>query len=352
MRAGVLQLHRWGLLDQVVASATPAVRRTTFHYSDGESVEVAIRPDGDVSALYAPRRQVLDRILVDAALSAGVDVRHEAPVTELLRHDTGRVAGVRIGDHGGPAGELRATMTVGADGIASTVADAAGSATIRRGRSCSGMLYRYYADLPATGYEWGYGQNAAAGFIPTNDGRTGVFVGTTPGRLRRLRRDGAERAFATLLADVAPRLAERVAAAAPASRMHGWAGTPGFMRRPYGPGWALVGDAGYYKDPITTHGMTDALRDAELLTDSILEALGGGVPELVALARFEEIRNRLSMQLFDVTERIASYAWDLPEIRTLLRRVSSAMSAEVDYLQSLPGPRTSGQHVMDTAVRC
>jgi hypothetical protein len=98
--------------------------------------------------------------------------------------------------------------------------------------------------------------------------------------------------------------------------------------------------------------MTDALRDAELLTDSILEALGGGVPELVALARFEEIRNRLSMQLFDVTERIASYAWDLPEIRTLLRRVSSAMSAEVDYLQSLPGPRTSGQHVMDTAVRC
>jgi flavin-dependent dehydrogenase len=214
------------------------------------------------------------------------------------------------------------------------------------------MLYRYYDDLPATGYEWGYGQNAAAGFISTNDGRTGVFVGTTPSRLRELRRDGAERAFARLLAEVAPRLAERVGAAAPASRMHGWAGTPGFMRRPYGPGWALVGDAGYYKDPITTHGMTDALRDAELLTDSILETLNGGVPEVVALARFEETRNQLSRQLLDVTERVASYAWNLHEIRTLLRQVSAAMSAEVDHVQSLPSPWTSGQDVTGNAVRC
>jgi flavin-dependent dehydrogenase len=352
MRAGALQLRRWGLLDEVVAAGAPAVRRTTFHYSDGESVEVAIRPGAGVDALYAPRRHVLDRILVDAAVAAGVDVRHEASVTALLRDHTGRVAGVRIADRAGRAVDLPATITVGADGIRSTVAHETGSVVIRRGRSCSAMLYRYYADLPATGYEWAYGPRAAAGFIPTNEGRTGVFVGTTTGRLRALRRDGSERAFATLLAAAAPRLAERVASAAPVSRMHGWAGTAGFMRRSWGPGWALVGDAGYFKDPITTHGMTDALRDAELLADAILEALAGVVPEAVGLARYQALRDQLSSELFDVTERIASYAWGLDEIRSLLRQVSSAMSAEVSHLQSLPSPRTSGAHFVGNAVGC
>jgi len=352
MRAGVHQLHRWGLLDEIVATGVPAVRRTTFHYSDGEPVEVAIRSSAGVAALYAPRRHVLDRMLVDAAGAAGVDVRHEAIVTALLRDNTGRVAGVRAADRAGRAFDVPAMITVGADGIRSTVADGAGSAVVRRGRSCSAMLYRYYADLPATGYEWAYGHRAAAGFIPTNEGRTGVFVGTTPCRLRALRRDGTERAFATLLAAAAPRLAERIAAAAPDSRVHGWAGATGFMRRAWGPGWALVGDAGYFKDPITTHGMTDALRDAELLADAILEALAGVVPEAVALARYEAIRDTLSSELFDVTERVASYAWGLDEVRSLLRQVSSAMNAEVRHAQSLPSPRTSRRHVVGHSVRC
>ena len=352
MRAGVHQLHRWGLLDEIVATGVPAVRRTTFHYSDGEPVEVAIRSSAGVAALYAPRRHVLDRMLVDAAGAAGVDVRHEAIVTALLRDNTGRVAGVRAADRAGRAFDVPAMITVGADGIRSTVADGAGSAVVRRGRSCSAMLYRYYADLPATGYEWAYGHRAAAGFIPTNEGRTGVFVGTTPCRLRALRRDGTERAFATLLAAAAPRLAERIAAAAPDSRVHGWAGATGFMRRSWGSGWALVGDAGYFKDPITTHGMTDALRDAELLADAILEALAGVVPEAVALARYQAMRDQLSSELFDVTERVASYAWGLDEIRSLLRQVSSAMNAEVRHAQSLPSPRTSRRHAVGHSVRC
>jgi flavin-dependent dehydrogenase len=352
MRAGVLQLRRWDLLDEVVATGAPAVRRTTFHYSDGESVEVAIRTDAGVAGLYAPRRHVLDRILVDAAAAAGVDVRHEASVTALLRDDTGRVAGVRTAHRSGRAGDLPATITVGADGIRSAVAHETASAVIRTGRSCSAMLYRYYDDLPATGYEWAYGNNAAAGFIPTNEGRTGVFVGTTPGRLRALRRDGTQRAFATLLAAAAPRLTERVASATPAGPMHGWAGTAGFMRRSWGPGWALVGDAGYFKDPITTHGMTDALRDAELLTQAILDTLDGVAPEAVGLARYQAMRDQLSSRLFDVTERVASYAWDLDEIRSLLREVSSAMRAEVKHVQSLPSARTGWAHLTGNAIRC
>src|SRR5689334_22569483 len=66
MRAGILQLSRWGLLDAIIAAGTPPIRRTAFHYADGESVDVSIRPGAGVDALYAPRRYLLDRILVDA----------------------------------------------------------------------------------------------------------------------------------------------------------------------------------------------------------------------------------------------------------------------------------------------
>lgn len=341
MRPGVLQLHRWGLLGDVVATGAPAVRRTTFRYADGESTEVAIRASAGVPALYAPRRHVLDRILVDAAAAAGADVRHCATVTALLRDGAGRVTGVRIADRAGATGELAAPITVGADGIRSVVAQQSGSAVIRTGRTRSAVLYRYHADLPVTGYEWGYGHRAAAGLIPTNDGHTCVFVSTTPDRMRALRGAGTARGFATLLDAAAPSLVERVATATPAGRVHGWAGAPGFVRRSWGPGWALVGDAGYFKDPITTHGMTDALRDAELLADAIRDVLAGAVPEAAASARYQATRDHLSGPLFDVTERIASYTWDLTEIRRLLREVSSAMSAELTHLQCRPEPGTT-----------
>jgi flavin-dependent dehydrogenase len=345
MRAGVMQLSRWGLLEEVVAAGTPPIRRTLFHYSDGESVEVSIRPSAGVDALYAPRRRVLDRILVDAATEAGADVWHQTTVTALLRDDSARVRGIRAQDRSGKTVDLRAAITVGADGVRSTVADQAGAPFVRQGRSCSAVLYRYYADARATGYEWAYGVGGGAGFLPTNDGLTCVFVGATPARLRALRRAGTEHAFAMLLAETAPRLADRVASAEPAGRMHGWAGIPGFVRRSWGAGWALVGDAGYFKDPITTHGMTDALRDAELLADEILETLTGVVPEAVALARYQATRERLSSMLYDATEAVASYAWDLEQVRALLRQVSSAMSDEVDYLQSLPDRRISDRVV-------
>jgi flavin-dependent dehydrogenase len=339
MRAGVLQLSRWGLLDEVIAAATPAIQRTMFHYADGESVQVSIRPGAGVDALYAPRRYLLDRILVDAAAEAGAHVRHETTVTALLRDDGDRVTGVRVLDRSGLAVDLQAAITVGADGIRSTVADQAGAHLVRRGGSRSAILYRHHSDVRTAGYEWGYGAGSAAGLIPTNDGLTCVFVGTTPVRLRTLRGDGTEHAFATLLARAAPRLAEQLTSAEPAGRMHGWAGVPGFVRHSWGPGWALVGDAGYFKDPLTTHGMTDAMRDAELLASEILEALAAVVPEAVALARYQATRERLSSSLFEATEAVASYDWDLEQVRGLLRQVSSAMSDEVDHLQSLPDRR-------------
>ena len=338
MRAGVLQLSRWGLLDRLVATGTPAVRTTLFHYDGGPTTRVSIRRSAGVDALYAPRRTVLDRLLVDAAVEAGAEVATGTTVTGLERDPRGRVTGVRtVGALGTRV--IRARLTVGADGIGSTVAAEVAAPVLRSGVSGSAVLYRYLADLPAEGYEWAYGDGAAAGLIPTNDDQTCVFVSTTAARMRAARRNGAEQAFRSLLARAAPALAPRVDAGRPASRLHGWAARPGFVRRAGGPGWALVGDAGYFKDPITTHGITDGLRDAELLADELVGALSGALPEAVALARYQATRDRLSSRLMAATEAVASYDWGVDELQVLMRQVSSAMSDEVEHLQALPERR-------------
>ena len=337
MRAGVLQLSRWGLLDDLVAADTPPIRETSFHYGDGESTHVSIRPSAGVPALYAPRRYLLDRMLVDAAAAAGADVRHETTVNALLRDDTGRVLGVRAVDRTGRSTDLRAALTVGADGVRSAVARLVGAPVVRRGRGGGAVLYRYHADIDAAGYEWAYGEGATAGLLPTNDGLTCVFVGTDPAGMRELvHRHGTESALRALLDRAGPRLAERVTAASPVGRMRGWPGLAGFVRRSWGRGWALVGDAGYFKDPLTTHGITDALRDADLLAEEVLEVLTGATPEPVALARYQATRGRLSRRLFEATDAVASYDWSLQDVRGLLRHVSSAMSDEVDHLYARP----------------
>ncbi len=335
MRAGVLQLSRWGVLGDVVAAGTPAVRRTVFRYSDGEVADVSIRPRSGVDALYAPRRHLLDRLLVEAAEEAGVRVLHETTVTSLRRHVSGRVDGVVGRSRTGAHVELAAGLTIGADGIRSRVAEQAGAATTWRGRTSSAVLYRYVEDPLADGFEWTYGVAAGSGIIPTNDGASCLFVGTTPARMRRRRRRGIESAFAELLRAAGPAAVERASGLRPAGPVRGWAGVPGFARESSGPGWALVGDAGYFKDPITSHGMTDALRDAELLAGQVLAARSGAVPEQEALARYQEMREHLSRELFEVTERVAAYDWDAPGIRSLLRRFSASMTGEVEHLERL-----------------
>jgi flavin-dependent dehydrogenase len=340
MRAGVLQLVRWGLLDRLVATGTPAVTRTTFHWIAEDPVQVTIRPSVGVDALYAPRRQVLDRLLVDAAGEAGADVRHGIRVTGLLRRTDGRVAGVRTVDREGRTGSVRASYVVGADGIRSVVAAAAGANVERQGRHASAVRYTYVEGLDAPGYEWMYGDGAAAGLIPTNDGRHCAFVATTPDRMRTLRLGRTpDEAFAAVFHAAAPEQAGRLVGARRVERYHGWAGAPAHLRRPWGRGWALVGDAGYFKDPISTHGMTDALRDAELLATALLAALADPGRERPALAAYHRRRDELSTALFEVSDEIASYAWDVPTAQRLLRRLSAAMSDELELLAALPAPR-------------
>jgi flavin-dependent dehydrogenase len=152
-------------------------------------------------------------------------------------------------------------------------------------------------------------------------------------RTLRLGRPG-DGGFDAVLRLAAPDHARRFADARRVGRFHGWPGMPGFVRRPWGPGWALIGDAGYFKDPISTHGLTDALRDAELLAGALVEALAGG-DERSALAAYQHQRDRLSRDLFRVSDEIASYDWDGRGVQPLLRRLSAAMADEVELLAGL-----------------
>jgi 2-polyprenyl-6-methoxyphenol hydroxylase-like FAD-dependent oxidoreductase len=338
MRAGVLQLSRWGVLGEVVGAGTPPVRRVRFHYGD-ETVQVSVRPIPGVDALYAPRRHVLDRILVDAAVAAGVEVRHGVAVLGLTRDADGRVDGVRARPLRGKRFDVRARIVIGADGIRSAVADGVGSRVERRGSQASAALYGYYAGLPSAGYEWAYAGQAAAGMIATGDGLSCVFVCATPQRMQVLRREGADSAFRALFAEAAPAHIDRLDASTRVGRVRGWAGARGHLRRSWGPGWALVGDSGYFKDPISAHGMTDALRDAELLADAVLSAWSGGILEADALARYQALRDALSTRLFDASDRIAAYDWDRSRIQQLGREVSAAMADEVELVQTLPDRR-------------
>jgi flavin-dependent dehydrogenase len=338
MRAGVVQLARWSVLDRVVDAPTPPVRQTSFRYPDGDRLTVSVRSHHGVDALFAPRRRLLDRILLDAAEEAGATVLRRTEVLGLEHDAHGRVSGV-LGQGDGGRVTLRAPMTIGADGIRSTVARQAGADTVRRGRAASAVLYRFVHDLPVVGYEWLYGDMTAAGLIPTNDGDTCVFVSTTPSRMRALRRLGQERAFEVLLDQADPGASERLRTATEVGRLRGWRGLPGYLRRPWGPGWALVGDAGYFKDPITAHGLTDALRDAELVAEATLAALSDHEHGARAMAAYERTRDQLSEQLWAATEQVAGYRWDADRARTLVRAVSGSMSDEVEHLHArrLPG---------------
>jgi flavin-dependent dehydrogenase len=330
MRGGVLQLARWGLLDALVAAGTPPVRRTTF-VVNGRRTEIRIKPAHGVDALYAPRRTLLDPLLADAAAAAGAELRHGRRVTELLWRG-GRVAGVRAVGPGGVEETLPARLVVGADGIASTVARLAGAATTRRGTNATACTYGYWTGLDdAEGYEWVFRADACSGVIPTNDGACCVFAS---GRRATIGRGG----IGTILRLAAlgdPELAERLARAVRPAAVRTWAGHPGFMRAASGPGWALVGDAGYFKDPIGAHGLTDALRDAELLARAITGSFGSEAALASALAEYEATRDRLSLPLFETVDRIAANDWDDAEVNELLLRLSSSMTDEVELLAGL-----------------
>lgn len=327
MRTGVAQLQRWGLLPAIIAAGTPEVRHTTFHYGE-EAIRVKIKPEYGVEYLCAPRRTVLDRILVDAARDAGADVRHGVMLTGL-QLDNGRAVGAQMKDAAGNLSAVRSDIVIGADGKQSTVAKLVDAETYIKGTGASGCVYGYFENLPNDGLHWYFGNGVSAGAIPTNDGQHCVFVGVPDERFATTIRGNMQDAFFRLAAANSIRLRDALGNARLVGRLRGFGGMPGYFRQSYGEGWALVGDAGYFKDPATAHGITDALRDAELLARAVLAKQPG------ALAGYQYVRDALSKPLFDVTDSIAAFRWSLDEVKALHVQLSDSMKAECDHVANL-----------------
>ncbi|MBT3372000.1 MAG: NAD(P)/FAD-dependent oxidoreductase [Rhodospirillaceae bacterium] len=325
MRAGVLQLARWGVLGEVMAAGTPAVTQTAFHYGD-QAVQVNIKPEHGVEYLCAPRRTVLDRVLVDAAKEAGVDVRHGVTLTNLQFALDGQVTGVHLKDASGKVATVRAGVVIGADGRQSVVARRAGARTYVQGPESSGYVYGYFEGLANDGYHWYFEDGTAAGVIPTNDNQHCVFVGVHHDQFASTFRRDLTGGFSRMAAANSPALRDALDNARMLGRLRGFSGGCGYFRQSYGPGWALDGDAGYFKDPLTAHGITDAFRDAELLSQAVCAG------SIQALAQYQDERDTLSRPLFDVTNAIASFQWDLDEIKLLHGQLSDAMKTEANHV--------------------
>jgi flavin-dependent dehydrogenase len=324
MRGAVVQLHRWHLLPDVIASGAAPVHKATFFYGD-DSLSVPVAARDGVDALYAPRRHVLDALLVDAAATSGADVVYGLRLTDLQRAASGRITGVVCHDESGNVHRVSCRVVVGADGLQSTVARLVEAPIYRVGRHATATMYGHFRGLDADGYRWYFVPGLSAGAIPTNEGQVCVTLSVPSEEFTPRFAHRHDSAFHELLRQVAPDLAEQVARAHPA-RLHGFAGQKGFFRHVHGPGWALVGDAGYFKDPLTAHGITDALRDAQLLTD----AIDAGSEQ--AFADYEQQRDAASLDVFETTDAIASFSWDLSGVRVLHEALARAMSREVKLL--------------------
>jgi flavin-dependent dehydrogenase len=345
-RSGVVQLRRWGLLDEVLDSGAPAIRQVTFNAA-GESLTRTIKDKAGVDLLVAPRRYVLDTILAAAAEHAGADVRSGVTVTGLQRDGHGRVVGVDGHGRAGARVELGAQFVVGADGLRSRVAGLVDATINEAGRAGGAAQYAYYTGIPWNGIEFFVAERCFAGVFPTHDGQACIWVCTPSADAKAARRRTGSRveAFDQLLERSAPELAKRLRQARRTSPVQGMLRQPNQVRQAFGPGWALVGDAGYYRDAITAYGISDAFRDAELLAAALDQVLDGDAEETTALAAYQHQRDQTLREIFDITCRLAAYP-PVPTFVELQKQLSAAIDKEAAALAARPIP---GDRLLATA---
>ncbi|HEU4541917.1 MAG TPA: NAD(P)/FAD-dependent oxidoreductase [Jiangellaceae bacterium] len=304
---GVAALRRWGLLDEVVATGCPPVETYAFDFGPF-TIRGTTRPVDGITTAYAPRRTVLDAILVEAAATAGAEVRENFNVNGLVV-ENGAVVGIRHGDT-----VERARIVIGADGRTSHVARAVEAQEYNTKPRLQYGFYSYFSNLPVDGMETYIRPNRWLGFAPTNDGLT-IIVACWPYAEAQAYKANVEANFLATLCLV-PSIASRRESARREAPFLGGA-VRGYFRKPFGPGWALIGDAGYNTDPITAQGITDAFHDAERCTDAIDAWLSGAKPYDEAMADWQQERDAAVMPMYEVTSQIATLEPPPPEMREL-----------------------------------
>jgi 2-polyprenyl-6-methoxyphenol hydroxylase-like FAD-dependent oxidoreductase len=330
--AGVSALRRWGLLDAVVASGCPPIE--TYTYDFGAFV-ISGRPhpvDG-LQTAYAPRRTVLDTILIEAAQEGGVDVRTSYTVDEVLVED-GAVVGIRGHRDGEASTTEHARVVVGADGWNSIVARAVGAEQYHVKPVLENAFYTFWRDLPVGQFLTMVRGDRGIAAIPTNDDLTLVLTGCPFAQASSFRRDVEGNYMRTI--ELVPEFAEQIRKATRVEGFRG-GGVPNHFRVPFGPGWALVGDAGYVKDPITAQGITDAFRNAERCATALHETFSGQRPFEEAMAGYQLRRDEASLPMYEFTTQLATLEPPPAEMQALLAATTHSQAAMDGFVSVTTG---------------
>lgn len=328
----VARLARWGLLERLIATGCPPI--STYAYDFGPFTIAGAPGTGESPVAYCPRRTVLDAILVDAAAAAGAEVREGFRVDEV-RTENGRVTGIRGTTRDGASVTERARIVIGADGWRSKLAEAVNPESYNEKPALLAGYYSYFSGLPMDGrfeiYIRPYRGFAA---VPTNDGLTLVIAGWPAAEFQDKKSD-VERHFHETIA-LAPHFAERLNAAKREEKFAG-AVIPNWFRKPYGPGWALVGDAGYLKDSITAQGIHDAFRDAESLASALVDHLHHGRDWEQAMSAYQHARDEDSLAMYEFTTQLATLEPPPPEQLPLFAAIHRSREASDDFARMNAG---------------
>lgn len=329
---GMAALRRWGLADEIIGSGCPPVPR--YRLDLGEVVIVGTpRGIGADRHAYAPRRTILDKILVDAASEAGAELREGFSVESLIVED-GVVRGVRGHSPNGRAVEERARIVIGADGVNSPVARSVGAAKYNEVPAVGAMYYSYWSGITTDEFELYGREDRGFAALPTNDDLTIVLVAWPIEQFSSNKRDLEGSYLRSLEAE--PAFSDRIGGASRESRIVG-AHMDSFYRQPYGAGWALVGDAGYHKDAVTAQGITDAFRDAEALADTLDDVFSGRRRAHDALRDYQEARDRVTMAMYELTQQFAGYDPPSSEEQELFAAVGANPRAADDFASMVAG---------------
>jgi flavin-dependent dehydrogenase len=330
---GVAALRRWGLLERLVATGCPPIDTYVFDFGP---FTISGSPGTDEAPVaYGPRRTMLDQLLVDAAAEAGAEVREEFSVQEVLVEEGGRVAGVRGHGRDGDTMTEHGRVVVGADGRHSLVARTVEPRQYHEQPPLLSAYYSYWSGLPMDGrfQTWVRPDRGFAAW-PTHDDLT-LVIGGWPYGEQEANRSNIEGNLLTML-ELAPDFADRVRGATRVARFVG-AAVPSYFRQAYGPGWALVGDAGYNKDFITAQGMHDAFRDAELCATALHQSFSGTHRFEDAMGAYQAIRDAQVLPMYELTTQLATLQPPPPELAQLLEAIQGHQQPMDEFAQVMGG---------------
>jgi 2-polyprenyl-6-methoxyphenol hydroxylase-like FAD-dependent oxidoreductase len=329
---GMAALRRWGLFDRLIATGCPAIHTYKF---DMGPVQFAGTPGlAEEPRAYAPRRTVLDKLLLDAAAASGVEVREGFTVDDLV-FDGDRVTGIRGHGREGHSVTERAPVLIGADGVYSTVARAVAAPQYHDTPQLQVGYYSYWSGVPLDGHFEAYDRGDRVFAVwPTHDDLTLVVFCRPIAEFERIRKD-VEGCCEDVIGR-APAFAERLRAGRREERFAGMA-VPNFFRKPYGPGWALVGDAGYNRDFITAQGISDAFRDAELCAQAVDDALSGARSFDDAMASYQAQRDARALPMYEFTCQFARLEPPPPEMQQLFAAIPGNQRACDGFAQVMAG---------------